>query len=83
MKTLYAIATEQKILDALGLGDRTDVAEIHIAILPQQLPRVKIVTELLNHDGIEPFFSYVAEQFELVPIASPAETSTPATDQPE
>ena len=75
MKTYTAINMEQKILDALGMGDRTDVAEIHIAILPQQLPRVKIVTELLNPDGLEPFFSYVDEHFELVPIELPELTN--------
>lgn len=83
MKTYTAINMEQKILEALGMGDRTDVAEIHIVILPRQFPRVKIVTELLNPDGIEPFFSYVADYFYLVPNDGPAISSPLPTDQPE
>ncbi|MBP6583164.1 MAG: hypothetical protein KA204_06830 [Chromatiaceae bacterium] len=83
MQTDPLIDIGQAALNALGMGDRTDVAEIRIAILPQQFPQVTIVTELTNPDGIEPFFSYIADHFDLVPNASPIGIGTPETDQPE
>jgi hypothetical protein len=83
MKNFTVINMEQKILEALGLGDRTDVAEIRIVILPQQFPHVTIITEHANPDGIEPFFSYIADHFDLVPNASPIGIGTPETDQHE
>lgn len=67
MPTDPLINIGQAALDALGMGDRQDVSEIQISILPNRFPSVTVTTEHINPDGLGSVFTYVANHFVLVP----------------
>ena len=61
------VESQLAALEALGLGNRTDISEVVIKITATDWPSVTVVTQHETFNGMAPFFQYVSEDFVLLP----------------
>lgn len=59
---------EERLLAALGLADRTDVAEVSLSFRAGELPRATVSFEVFFSDtDLGPVLDHIAEHYTLVP----------------